>query len=82
MQTSIKTFLKFRYQWAEAIYTFLPSIPTHYIHQFANTKDFIDNDKIVITTYDLLVRALDTFERKIFGFIILVCCKTILIRYK
>ncbi|KAF3426474.1 hypothetical protein E2986_04604 [Frieseomelitta varia] len=60
-----------RYQWAEAIYTFLPSIPTHYIHQFANTKDFIDNNKIVITTYDLLVRALDTFERKMFGFIIL-----------
>ncbi|KAK1133916.1 hypothetical protein K0M31_011702 [Melipona bicolor] len=60
-----------RYQWAEAIYTFLPSIPAHYIHQFANTKDFIDDNKIVITTYDLLVRALDTFERKIFGFIIL-----------
>lgn len=39
-----------RYQWAEAIYTFLPSVPTHYIYQFANTKDIIDDSKIVITT--------------------------------
>ncbi|XP_071856734.1 SWI/SNF-related matrix-associated actin-dependent regulator of chromatin subfamily A-like protein 1 isoform X1 [Bombus fervidus] len=60
-----------RYQWAEAIYTFLPSVPAHYIHQFANTKDFIDSSKIVIITYDLLVRAMDKFERKIFGFVIL-----------
>lgn len=60
-----------RYQWAEAIYTFLPSVPAHYIHQFANTKDCIDGSKIVITTYDLLARAMDTFERQIFGFVIL-----------
>ncbi|XP_031368111.1 SWI/SNF-related matrix-associated actin-dependent regulator of chromatin subfamily A-like protein 1 isoform X2 [Apis dorsata] len=60
-----------RYQWAEAIYTFLPSVPTHYIYQFANTKDIIDDSKIVITTYDLLVRAVDTFQCKIFGFVIL-----------
>lgn len=60
-----------RYQWTEAIYTFLPSVPAHYIHQFANTKDCIDSSKIVITTYDLLVRAMDTFERQIFGFVIL-----------
>lgn len=65
----------FRYQWAEAIYTFLPSVPTHYIYQFANTKDIIDDSKIVITTYDLLVRAVDTFQCKIFGFVILVCYK-------
>ncbi|XP_076654181.1 SWI/SNF-related matrix-associated actin-dependent regulator of chromatin subfamily A-like protein 1 [Halictus rubicundus] len=60
-----------RYQWAEAIYTFLPSVPTHYIYHFTNAKDFIDNNKIVITSYDLLVRAIDTFERKAFGFVIL-----------
>ncbi|XP_016766815.2 SWI/SNF-related matrix-associated actin-dependent regulator of chromatin subfamily A-like protein 1 isoform X2 [Apis mellifera] len=60
-----------RYQWAEAIYTFLPSVPTHYIYQFTNTKDVIDDSKIVITTYDLLVRAVDTFQCKIFGFVIL-----------
>lgn len=65
----------YRYQWAEAIYTFLPSVPTHYIYQFTNTKDVIDDSKIVITTYDLLVRAVDTFQCKIFGFVILVCYK-------
>ncbi|XP_076287420.1 SWI/SNF-related matrix-associated actin-dependent regulator of chromatin subfamily A-like protein 1 [Lasioglossum baleicum] len=60
-----------RYQWAEAIYTFLPSVPTHYIYHFTNAKDFIDDHKIVITSYELLVRAIDTFERKTFGFVIL-----------
>ncbi|XP_033331224.2 SWI/SNF-related matrix-associated actin-dependent regulator of chromatin subfamily A-like protein 1 isoform X2 [Megalopta genalis] len=60
-----------RYQWADAIYTFLPSVPAHYIYHFSNTKDFIDNNKIVITSYDLLVRAIDTFECKSFGFVIL-----------
>nr|XP_033331224.1 SWI/SNF-related matrix-associated actin-dependent regulator of chromatin subfamily A-like protein 1 isoform X2 [Megalopta genalis] len=60
-----------RYQWADAIYTFLPSVPAHYIYHFSNTKDFIDDNKIVITSYDLLVRAIDTFECKSFGFVIL-----------
>ncbi|XP_017752379.1 PREDICTED: SWI/SNF-related matrix-associated actin-dependent regulator of chromatin subfamily A-like protein 1 [Eufriesea mexicana] len=59
-----------RYQWAEAICTFLPSVPTQYIYQFMNAKDFIGS-KIVITTYDLLVRAMSTFKYHIFGFIIL-----------
>ncbi|CAK9809883.1 SWI/SNF-related matrix-associated actin-dependent regulator of chromatin subfamily A-like protein 1 [Anthophora plagiata] len=60
-----------RYQWAEAIYTFLPSVPAQYVHHYLSTKDFLDNDKIVITTYDLLVRAVDVFKRQKFGFVIL-----------
>ncbi|KZC09702.1 PREDICTED: SWI/SNF-related matrix-associated actin-dependent regulator of chromatin subfamily A-like protein 1 [Dufourea novaeangliae] len=60
-----------RYQWAEAIYTFLPSVPIHYVHQFLTIKDFCKDSKIVITTYDLLVRAVDTFERRTFGCVIL-----------
>nr|XP_012147228.1 PREDICTED: SWI/SNF-related matrix-associated actin-dependent regulator of chromatin subfamily A-like protein 1 isoform X2 [Megachile rotundata] len=60
-----------RYQWTDAIYTFLPSVPAQYVHQFANTKDFITGNKIVITSYDLLVRAVDAFERHTFGFVIL-----------
>jgi len=62
-----------RYQWSETIYDFLPSVPTHYIHQFTNTKDHIGDDKITITSYDLLVRAVDTFKKHIYGFVILVC---------
>ncbi|XP_018300731.1 SWI/SNF-related matrix-associated actin-dependent regulator of chromatin subfamily A-like protein 1 [Mycetomoellerius zeteki] len=60
-----------RYQWSQAIYEFLPSIPTHYIHHFANTKDHIGDDKITITSYDLLVRAINTFAKHIYGFVIL-----------
>ncbi|CAL7946842.1 unnamed protein product [Xylocopa violacea] len=60
-----------RYQWADAIHMFLPSVPAHYVHHFTSTKDFIDNNKIVITTYDLLVRATNIFERQRFGFVIL-----------
>lgn len=60
-----------RYQWAETIYTFLPSVPAQYVHQFSSTKDFLDNNKIVITTYDLLVRAADVFKCQNFGFVIL-----------
>ncbi|XP_076232047.1 SWI/SNF-related matrix-associated actin-dependent regulator of chromatin subfamily A-like protein 1 [Calliopsis andreniformis] len=59
-----------RYQWAEAIFTFLPSVPAHYIHHFTNAKDFIDDNKIVIISYDLLVRAINTFQCRTFGFVI------------
>ncbi|XP_054007521.1 SWI/SNF-related matrix-associated actin-dependent regulator of chromatin subfamily A-like protein 1 [Hylaeus anthracinus] len=60
-----------RYQWADAIYTFLPSIPAHYILHFTSSKDFCSDSRIVITSYDLLVRAVDTFEHRSFGFVIL-----------
>lgn len=62
----------FRFQWSEAIYEFLPSVPTHYVHHFASTKDYIGDDKITIISYDLLVRAIDTLEKYIYGFVILV----------
>ncbi|KAF7400984.1 hypothetical protein HZH66_006168 [Vespula vulgaris] len=60
-----------RYQWSEAIYNVLPSIPAHYVHQFINTKDFINDVKIVIVSYDILVRAVEIFKRRGFGFVIL-----------
>lgn len=60
-----------RYQWSEAIHNFLPSIPAQFVYHFTNGKDLVDFEKIVITSYDLLVRAVDTFERYTFGFIIL-----------
>ncbi|XP_014478988.1 PREDICTED: SWI/SNF-related matrix-associated actin-dependent regulator of chromatin subfamily A-like protein 1 [Dinoponera quadriceps] len=60
-----------RFQWSEAIYQFLPSIPTHYVHHFANTKDYIGDEKVTIISYDLLHRAVDVFEKHIYGFIIL-----------
>ncbi|XP_047352620.1 SWI/SNF-related matrix-associated actin-dependent regulator of chromatin subfamily A-like protein 1 isoform X2 [Vespa velutina] len=60
-----------RYQWSEAIYNFLPSIPAHYVHQFTNAKDFVNDVKIVIVSYDILVRAVEIFRRRIFGFVIL-----------
>ncbi|XP_015607766.1 SWI/SNF-related matrix-associated actin-dependent regulator of chromatin subfamily A-like protein 1 isoform X2 [Cephus cinctus] len=60
-----------RYQWSEAIFNFLPSVPTQYIHHFTSGKDFIDDAKIVIVSYDLLGRAINTFERGNFPTIIL-----------
>ncbi|XP_071562145.1 SWI/SNF-related matrix-associated actin-dependent regulator of chromatin subfamily A-like protein 1 [Temnothorax nylanderi] len=60
-----------KFQWSQAIYEFLPSIPTHYIHHFASAKDRIEDDKITITSYDLLARNLHVFERYIYGFVIL-----------
>ena len=60
-----------RYQWSEAIYKFLPSVPAHYVNHFTSGKDFIEGGKIVITSYDLLARAVDAFERRTFGFVIL-----------
>lgn len=60
-----------RYQWSEAIYQFLPSVPMHYIHHFASTKDCIGDDKITIISYDLLVRAEHTLKRHMYGFVIL-----------
>lgn len=73
----------FRFQWSEAIYEFLPSIPAQHIHHFANTKDYIGDDRITIISYDLLVRAVDTFKNYFYGFIILVrlhrCSITILL---
>ncbi|XP_032683947.1 SWI/SNF-related matrix-associated actin-dependent regulator of chromatin subfamily A-like protein 1 [Odontomachus brunneus] len=60
-----------RFQWSEAIYEFLPSIPAQYIHHFANTKDYIGDEKITIISYDLLNRAIDIVEKHIYGFVIL-----------
>ncbi|XP_077274708.1 SWI/SNF-related matrix-associated actin-dependent regulator of chromatin subfamily A-like protein 1 [Temnothorax americanus] len=60
-----------KFQWSEAIYEFLPSIPTHYVHHFASTKDRIEDDKITITSYDFLARNVHVFERHIYGFVIL-----------
>ncbi|XP_011694031.1 PREDICTED: SWI/SNF-related matrix-associated actin-dependent regulator of chromatin subfamily A-like protein 1 isoform X2 [Wasmannia auropunctata] len=60
-----------KYHWSAAIYQYLPSVPTHYVHHFANAKDCIEDEKITITSYDLLVRAVATFERHIYGFVIL-----------
>lgn len=71
--TLYKIEILFRFQWSEAIYKFLPSIPTQYIHHFTSTKDYIGDEKITITSYDLLNRAVDIFEKHIYGFVILVC---------
>ncbi|XP_039312254.1 SWI/SNF-related matrix-associated actin-dependent regulator of chromatin subfamily A-like protein 1 isoform X3 [Solenopsis invicta] len=59
------------FQWSSAINEFLPTIPAHYIHHFKNTRDCIDDDKITIISYDLLVRVIDTIEKHIYGFVIL-----------
>ncbi|XP_015181372.1 PREDICTED: SWI/SNF-related matrix-associated actin-dependent regulator of chromatin subfamily A-like protein 1 [Polistes dominula] len=60
-----------RYQWSEAIFNYLPSIPAHYIHQFTNVKDFNNDVKIVIVSYDLLARSEELFKSLGFGFVIL-----------
>ncbi|KAG5334389.1 SMAL1 protein, partial [Acromyrmex charruanus] len=67
----IVTLSSVRYQWSAAICKFLPSVPVHYINQFEHAKDRIEDDKITITSYDLLVRAENTFAKHIYGFVIL-----------
>lgn len=45
----------------------------HYVRHFASAKDCIEDDKITIISYDLLIRAVHIFEKHFFGFVILVC---------
>ncbi|KAL6260216.1 hypothetical protein P5V15_007751 [Pogonomyrmex californicus] len=60
-----------KYQWSAAIYDFLPSVPTHYVHHFLNARDCIDDDKITIISYNLLHQSIDTIAKYIYGFVIL-----------
>ncbi|XP_015509270.1 SWI/SNF-related matrix-associated actin-dependent regulator of chromatin subfamily A-like protein 1 isoform X1 [Neodiprion lecontei] len=59
-----------RYQWSEAIYTFLPSVPTHYVHHYTTAKDTVGDAKIVIMSYDILKRTISSLERHVFGAVI------------
>lgn len=61
-----------RYQWSEAIFNYLPSVPVQYVHHFTSGKDYVGNSKITIVSYDLLVRSIDVFRRRPYGFVILV----------
>ncbi|XP_012259547.2 SWI/SNF-related matrix-associated actin-dependent regulator of chromatin subfamily A-like protein 1 [Athalia rosae] len=70
----IVTPLSVRYQWSEAIYKFLPSVPIHYIKHFTTGKDFISDAKIVIMSYDILARAIDSVEKNVYGVIIFDEC--------
>ena len=73
--TLLRTFLFFcshRYQWSEAIFNFLPSVPAQYVNQFTSKKDYVGDSKITIVSYDLLVRSIELFAKQIFGFVILV----------
>lgn len=60
-----------RYQWSEAIYRFLPSIPAQHVFQFINGKDCLGSERVTIVSYDLLARHIQTFENKVFGFLII-----------
>ncbi|XP_066597490.1 SWI/SNF-related matrix-associated actin-dependent regulator of chromatin subfamily A-like protein 1 isoform X2 [Prorops nasuta] len=60
-----------RYQWSDAIFKFLPSVSTHYVLQFSSSNDYFADAKIVITTYENLIRHCDKFRNHLFGFIIL-----------
>ncbi|XP_019885387.1 SWI/SNF-related matrix-associated actin-dependent regulator of chromatin subfamily A-like protein 1 isoform X3 [Camponotus floridanus] len=60
-----------RYQWSETIYEYLPSLPMHYVRHFTSGKDCIEDAKIIIISYDILIRAVNILEKHIFGFVIL-----------
>lgn len=47
------------------------SVPAQHVSHFSNANDYIGDNNIVITTYDLFIRAADAFKRKTFGFVIL-----------
>nr|CAD7398451.1 unnamed protein product [Timema cristinae] len=45
-----------RYDWLEAIQTWLPTIPTHHVEVMTSGKDDIGGARILITSYDLMSR--------------------------
>lgn len=60
-----------RYQWMDAIFEYLPTIPVQQVYQFTSSKNCLGNEKIVIVSYDILTRSVDMFVKKKFGTIIL-----------
>ncbi|XP_033228267.1 SWI/SNF-related matrix-associated actin-dependent regulator of chromatin subfamily A-like protein 1 isoform X2 [Belonocnema kinseyi] len=59
-----------RYQWSEAIFRFLPSVPVHHVRQFTKSKDGFEMGEVTIVSYDLLARSIDDFEKHHFGIVI------------
>jgi hypothetical protein len=51
----------------------LPSVPWHELVVMTNGKEFIQDAKILILSYDLLTRQTDVLKRMNFGMLILVC---------
>jgi hypothetical protein len=64
--------LVYRYQWEEEIHRFLPCIPTYSIFVITSKKDFIENAKVVIISFDLMGRLKDFLKTHGFGCIIVV----------
>ncbi|XP_069705432.1 SWI/SNF-related matrix-associated actin-dependent regulator of chromatin subfamily A-like protein 1 isoform X2 [Periplaneta americana] len=56
-----------RYLWADAIITWLPSISYHSVTIMTSSKDFVNDARILITSYDLMSRCLDQLKRIRFG---------------
>jgi len=51
----------------------LPSVPWHELVVMTNGKEFIQDARILILSYDLLTRQTDVLKRMNFGMLILVC---------
>ncbi|CAD6227673.1 GSCOCG00001353001-RA-CDS [Cotesia congregata] len=57
------------HQWFQSILEFLPSVLVHEIVIYTS-KLYLDNNKVTITSYDLLVKNIGVFSGKRFGTII------------
>ncbi|XP_043480130.1 SWI/SNF-related matrix-associated actin-dependent regulator of chromatin subfamily A-like protein 1 [Leptopilina heterotoma] len=59
-----------RYQWSEAIFKFLPSVPVQKVNHFTTKDRGFEFDKVTIVSYDLLSRSIDIFQNQFFGVVI------------
>lgn len=58
--------------WEETIAKYMPSIPLLYIQYMSTVKDFINDAKVLITSYDMMGRCVDRLLKRNFKFLILV----------
>lgn len=64
-----------RFAWAEAIFSWLPTVPRHTVAVMTTGKDFVDDAKILIISYDLLSKNGTELEKRKFNMVILVSVK-------
>ncbi|XP_054744005.1 SWI/SNF-related matrix-associated actin-dependent regulator of chromatin subfamily A-like protein 1 [Anastrepha obliqua] len=66
----ICTTASIRESWASHVRELLPSIPIHYIQVLTNNQQFIEDAKVLITSYNMMDRHVEQLMQRNFGFVI------------
>lgn len=61
-----------RYLWADAIMTWLPSVPYHNVMVMTSSTDYVKEARVLITSYDLMTRRQKELKEMHFGVCIMV----------